>query len=143
MRRNNLAVLLLVAGMLLVSFIPSAFSQQATPLSGTWNITHRPVDQAGVPCPFLPESIQFFNDQTLVMSNFPGRPMPFKTELSAAEKKAFEARSEVYRGKSLLLVKPNPQMDWTATPMVYLYSVSNNVHLTAQGWEPATFKRAK
>ena len=147
MRRNSLVALLLLVGMLLVSLVPQAFAKEAkpaSPLLGTWKITHRPVNEAGVPCPFLPETIQLFSDQTLVMSNFPGAHLPYKTELTAAETQAFETRSEGYKGKSLLLVKPNPQMDWSSTPMAYVYSVSKNeLLLTAQGWDSATFTRVK
>jgi hypothetical protein len=148
MRRNKFVVLLLIASMLLISLASLSFAKEkeaASPLLGTWKITHRPLNDAGVPCPFLPESMQFFKDQTLVMSNFPGGVhLPYKTDLSPAEKQAFEKKSESFKGKSLLLVKPNPNMDWTTTPMVYIYSVNKNeLTLTATGWEPATFRRAK
>ena len=147
MRRNSFAVLLLVALMLSITLVPQAFSKEkspANPLSGVWKITHRPVNAAGVPCPFLPDSIEFFNNQSLIMSNVPGMRMPYKTALTAAEMQAFEKKSEGYKGKSLLLVKPNPRMEWLATPMVYIYSLTKGeLILTAQGWEPATFKRLK
>ena len=146
MLRNKLAALLLAAAVLAVVAVPQLFAKEntAAQLIGNWEITHRPVDASGTPCPFLPESIEFYKDQTLVMSNLPGRPLPYKTELTAGETKAFEARSEGYKGKTLLLVKPVPQMDWLSTPMVYVYSVTKDgLNLTADGWEAATFKRIK
>jgi hypothetical protein len=147
MRRNGVVVSLLVALMLSISLVPLAFSQDAKPagpLVGSWKITHRPVNDAGKPCPFLPDSIEISKDQTLVMSNVPSMHMPFKTDLTQAETQAFEARSESFKGKSLLLIKPNPKMDWRSTPMVYIYSISKDgLMLTAQGWEPATYKRVK
>ena len=133
--------------MLSISFVPQAFAKEvksADPLLGSWKISQRPVNAAGVPCPFLPDSIQFLKDRSLVMSNVPGLHMPYKTELTAAERQAFEERSAEYQGKSLLLVKPNPKMEWLSTPMVYIYSISKDeLLLTAQGWEQATFKRVK
>jgi len=144
MRRNSMVALLLLAFMLSIGFAPQAFSKETSPLAGTWDITHRPVDAAGKPCPYLPDSITFFNDSSLVMSNFPGMHMAFKTKLTAAETEAFDRKAPEYHGKSLLLVKLNPKMEWTATPMVYVYSVvKDEMQLTARGWDAATFKRVK
>ena len=145
MLRKSLFALLLVA--VAVSFLPVRQAQAkdaAAQLLGTWKITHRPLDSAGKPCPFLPESIEFIKGQNLIMSNIPSRPLPYKTELTAAEREKIEARSDGYKGKNLLLVKPVPQMDWLSTPMVYIYSVTKSeLTLTADGWEPSTFKRVK
>jgi len=70
--------------------------------------------------------------------------LPYKTELTADEQQALAKRSEGFKGKQLLLVKPNPRMDWRTTPMVYIYTVNkNDMTLTVQGWETATFKRVK
>jgi len=144
MFRNSLVALLLVAIVLTVIPAQQSFAKENAPgqLLGTWKITHRSVDKAGTPCPFLPDSLEFFKDQTLIMSNLPGRFLPYKTELTAAETKAFEAKG--FKGKNMLLVKPVLQMDWLSTPMVYSYSLTKDaLSLTAQGWEPATFKRVK
>jgi len=116
----------------------------AANLLGSWSITHRPVNASGQPCPFLPEGIEFFKDQTLVMSNMPGRHFPFQVEPSDELRKAIESRSEEFKGKQLLLVKPVPNMPWESTPMAYVYSVTKNeLTLEVLGWEPATFKRSK
>lgn len=147
MRTPLLAVLLLAATLLSCAAIRPASAKEApanTQLLGTWKITHRPVDAAGTPCPFLPETMQLFKDQTLIMSNVPNMHLPYKTELAAEETEALEKRSETFKGKKILLVKPNPRMDWRATPMVYIYTVTGNeLTLTVQGWETATFKRVK
>lgn len=147
MFRKSLAVLLLVAAALSPILAPKGFAAEsigASQLLGTWQITHRPVNGAGEPCPFLPESIEFLRNQTLVMSNLPGTPLPYKTELTAPEQQAFAARSAGYRGKALLIVKPTLKMEWTATPMVYVYAVTKDrLTLSADGWEPSTFKRVK
>lgn len=113
-------------------------------LFGQWKMTLRPVDDAGKPCPFIPESIQFFKDQTLIMSSAPGQRFQFKTSLTEDEKKAIEAKYPDVKGKSILLIKPNPKMDWRSTPMVYIYSVDKNeLTLTVHGWESAKFKLVK
>lgn len=147
MFRYPFVIMLLAAIILSFSPVRQSFSKEAASaglLLGTWEITHRPVDAAGKPCPFLPETIAFFNDQSVLMSNVPGMHLPYKTELTAEEMGALEKRSEGFKGKSLLLVKPNPRMDWRSTPMVYIYSISKNeLALTVQGWETATFKRVK
>jgi hypothetical protein len=147
MLKKSFFAFLLVAVTLSFSPVRQACAAEAKPsaaLLGSWKITHRPVDQAGKPCPFLPESIEFFQDQTLTMSNIPGRHLPYKTELTAPERRMLEARKESYKGKELLLIKPNPKMDWSSTPMVYVYSVTKDgLALTAEGWEPSTFKRVK
>jgi hypothetical protein len=140
-------ILLAAVTMLSLATVPQTFARTSAaggPLVGVWQITHRPVDAAGKPCPFLPESIKVIDGQTLTMSNVPNMQLPYKTDLTAGERQALEQRSELFKGKKLLLVKPNPRMDWRATPMVYIYTISKDVlTLTVQGWETATFKRAK
>lgn len=146
MLRRVVTVCLTVALLLSISLAQHALAAEngVANLLGSWSITHRPVNEAGQPCPFLPEGIQFFKDQTLVMSNMPGRHFPFKIELSAEERKAIESRSEEFQGKKLLLVKPMPNMPWEKTPMAYVYSVTKDeLTLVVLGWDPATFKRTK
>jgi hypothetical protein len=147
MRRIMFMVLLTATAMFLFSPVRQALSKEtgsAGPLIGKWKITHRPVDAAGKPCPFLPETMEISKNNTIVMSNVPGMKMPYKTELTAEEVEAFAKKSEIYKGKQLLLVKPNPRMDWLSTPMVYIYSITKGVlSINVKGWETATFKRVK
>jgi hypothetical protein len=147
MRRYAVMFGILAAIMLSLSFVQQVFSKEAKTdglLLGTWKITHRPVNAAGKPCPFLPETIVFLKGHSLIMSNVPGAHLPYKTELIAEETQALEKRSESLKGKRLLLVKPSPRMDWRSTPMVYVYTVTRDgLTLTVQGWETATFKRVK
>jgi len=147
MLRNTFVALLFAAIVLAFSPVPQANandSDASAQLLGNWKLTYRPVNAADKPCPFLPETIDFQKGQHLIMSNLPGRPLPYKTDLTPAERKAFEARSPFYKGKNLLLVKPVPQMDWLSTPMVYAYKISKDgLILITEGWDPATFKRLK
>lgn len=146
MRRTFLTTLLtLVTLIALAASGAFAAAPAAAPLTGAWQITHRPVDAAGKPCPFLPDAIQFFKDGTLSMSNMPKKMrLPFKTDPTADERQALEERAAAFKGQQLLLVKPNPRLDWRATPMVYIYTVSaDTLTLNIQGWETATFKRSK
>jgi len=138
-------IFLLIAALLSMTFNPrpviAGDAGAAGLLHGTWTIVSKPVDTAGVQCPFIPDAIEFFKDGTLVMANMPGMHMPFKAELTAEEKTAFEKRPGL-KGKKLLLVKPNPRMEWTSTPMVYVYEVGKNeLSLTVQGYDKALFKR--
>lgn len=146
MHKLSIVILLVAAAILSFSPVQSAFAKDAKSaelLYGKWSITHRPVDKSGQPCPYIPESIEFFKDSTVVMSNMPDTHMPFKIDLTADEKQAIEQRTGS-KGKKIMLIKPNPQIDWTLTPMVYIYSVNKKeLSLTIQGWEKATFKMEK
>ena len=147
MRKYPFMLILLVIGLIICSPARSAFSkeyQTSNVLFGKWKMTLRPLDDSGKPCPFIPESIEFFKDQTLIMSSAPGQHFQFKTNLTADEKQSIEARFAGFKGESILLVKPSPHMDWRSTPMVYIYSVGKNeLTLTVQGWRPAKFKLVK
>jgi hypothetical protein len=146
MHKFSIATLLMAAVILSFSPVQSSFAKDiksAELILGKWSITHRPVDKSGQPCAYLPESIEFFKDGTVVMSNMPDMHMPFKIDLTADEKQAIEKRAG-FNGKKIMLIKPNPQMDWKSTPMVYNYSVNKKeLSLTIQDWEKATFKREK
>jgi hypothetical protein len=145
MLKKSIVALLLVGLVLSLTPLQQVFAQEnsAAKLLGTWKISHRPVNASG-PCPFLPESIEFLKGEKLIMSNLPGRLLPYKTDLTATEQQAFEARSDSFKGKRLLVVKPNPRMEWTTTPMVYVYELNNKgLSLTVEGWETATFKLLK
>jgi len=145
MNRLTALCLLLIATFLpMTTPVQSAFASDAKEialLQGKWHIVKKPVDKSGKPCPYIPDAIEFFKDGTLEMSNMPGMHMPFKTDLASDEKQIFEKRPE-FKGKKLLLVKPNPQMDWKATPMVYIYEVGKNqLSLKVQGYEKALFRK--
>jgi len=146
MHKFSIVILLMAAAIFSFSPIQPAFAKDAKSaglLQGKWSITHRPVDKSGQPCPYLPESIEFFKDGTVVTSNIPDMHMPFKIDLTADEKQAIEKRTG-FKGNKIILIEPNPQIDWKSTPMVYIYSVNKKeLSLTIQGWEKATFKREK
>jgi hypothetical protein len=137
-------LVLLTIGLLL-SRIDPAFSSEPkedAKLIGTWMMTVNSTDSSGKPCPFIPKSIQFLKDHTTVMSSSGEQHMPYKTVLTKAERQAIEMRNPNLAGKSLLVIKPSPAMDWASTPMVYGYSiVRNELTLTLQGWSPAKFAR--
>jgi hypothetical protein len=125
---------------------PTDAAKPITPVSllaGKWTMTNNPVDESGKPCPYLPKTIEFFQDGTLLMSNVGDIHMHYKTELMAKETEAFDKRPEL-KGQQLLLIRPTSEMAWTATPMVYTYTVNRiELTLTMQGWPKATFKRTK
>jgi len=147
MLRNTFVALLFAAIVLAFSPVPQAKandSDASAQLLGSWKITYRPISESKKPCPFLPETIDFQKGKNLIMSNLPGQQLPYKTDLTPAERTAFEARSPFYKGKNLLIIKPVPQMDWLSTPMVYAYKISKEgLVLGTDGWDPATFKRLK
>jgi len=137
-------LILAVIGMIGCQVQP-AFSGEPlnnTKLIGSWTKTLSPTDSAGNPCPFVPDSMEFYKDQTMTMPNFGTQHLPYKTTVTLDEKLSIEKRSPDLKGKNLLLIKPNPNMDWARTPMAYGYSVEKNeLTLILQGWPPAKFAR--
>lgn len=132
----------LVLGMLASNIALAAGKGPA--LLGTWVLTDSPTDASGKPCPFIPQKMQFFKDHTLTMSTIPNRSLPYKTDPTPDEREKIEARDPDLKGKQLLLIKPNPNLDWVSTPMVYGYSLKGDrLTLSIKGWEPSTFKRKK
>lgn len=136
---------LVIASILLSAAAAIAAGQSLSEkLVGAWKLTSPALDAGGQPCPFVPDSIEFFSDQTVAMANMPGGQMPFKTDLTAEEKQAVLARNPGLKGMGIMLMKPAPQMDWRSTPMVYGYTVSQKqLTLTVPGYSAAKFKRMK
>ena len=119
-------------------------ADQGVLLTGKWKMTTPARDASGAACPFVPESMEFFGDGTMTMSNMPGNRLPFKTNLIPDEKRAMETRDAALKGKNLLLVKPMPQMEWSSTPIVYSFTATKKeLRITVTGWTPATFQRMK
>lgn len=140
-------VVLAAIGILFIQANPaiSGEPKENSKLIGTWTMSHNSTDASGKPCPFVPESMAFFKDHSLTMVNFGDQHLPFKTVLTKEERQVIEKKNPALKGMTILLVKPNPGMDWESTPMVYGYSiVKNELTLTLQGWSPAKFaKKAK
>ena len=138
-------VLILVAIGFFVTQIQLAYSGEAHQninLIGSWTKTVNSTDSSGQPCPFVPDKMEFFKDQTVTMSNFGSQHLPYRTILTPSEKQAIETKNPDLKGKKLLLIKPNPNVDWASTPMVYGYTVEkNDLTLILQGWSPAKFVR--
>jgi len=142
------ATVLLLFASLVVMIVPAraADTTSERSLVGSWRLIERSVDAQGQACPFVPDSIEFFSDKTLIMSNMPGNRLPFKTTVAADERTAVESRMPELTGKSLLLIKPVPQMEWRNTPMSYGYTLSAKkgiLTLIVPGWSPAKFQRAQ
>ena len=135
-----MAVLVIAAFQLQTAF-SGQLSEEAK-LIGTWTTTSCSTDSSGNPCPYLPDSMEFFKDNTMTMSNFDTKHFPFKTTLTNEEKLAIEKRDPDTKGKNLLLIKHRPDINWADTRMMYVYSVDKNeLTLTLKGWKPAKFGR--
>jgi len=145
--RYNLGLLLIVAGIFILAGFASALPLKTEQdLVGSWKLVENIVDAEGNPCPFIPDGIELFVDETLTMSNMPDRRMPYKTSVSTDDRSAIEARIPGLKGMPLLLIKPMPQMEWQNTPMIYGYSLNGKkdiLKLTLPGWTPASFQRVK
>jgi len=144
-KRFSYLLLALAIGLMTSYLSPANAAQSKNDnLTGTWTKTACTVDAAGKPCPFIPDTIQFFDDQTLNMSNVPIKHLAFKTDVTAGEIEKIVKRKPELKGKRLLLIRINPKMEWAATPMIYAYTVEKDeLTLITTGWEPAVFARVK
>jgi hypothetical protein len=144
MKRIGYLLILIALGML-VSQVQPVFASEANKnikLIGFWTKTLNATDPLGNPCPFVPDTMEFFKDQTITLSNFAIEHLPFKTDLTMREKQMMEERNPDLKGKKLLLVKPDPSIEWLVTPMVYGYSIEKNeLTFMLQGWSAAKFTR--
>ncbi len=76
---------------------------------------------------FLPEEIEFLHDGTVSMSDFPGKKLPFKTELSKEERNLLRKNYPELQGKGVLLILLDPsQTDWVKNAAAYQYEVTGN-----------------
>lgn len=122
---------------------PVPQAKPVNPLTGKWALTNNPVDASGNPSPDIPKTIEFFRDGTVMMSNVGDIHMHYKTELTPKEREIFDKRPGL-KGNRLLLVRPTSEMAWTATHMVYVYTVTrSDLTLTVPGWPKATYRRSK
>jgi len=113
-------------------------------LMGSWQVLERGVDSANNPCPFVPDTIEFFRDGTVSMTNMPqGMKMLYKTALSPEEAKAVMAKFPYLKDKDhILLMMPATQADWANNSIAYDYAVKGRIFtMTLPGWAPSTFKR--
>ncbi len=110
-------------------------------LVNSWVMTINATDKTGAPCPFTPEFFDFYSDHTVVLSNSGGQHLPYKTRVTPEEREAIEKRIPEFKGQNLLLIKPNPEMDWTSTPMIYAYVFRGDSFLiTLPGFSSAKYK---
>jgi hypothetical protein len=127
---------------LLVQPVLAREPNQSRKLIGSWSLTLNSTDSDRSQCPYVPDAMEFFADQTIILSSYGDRHLPFKTSLTRLERRMIEERNPDYKGKNLLLVLPAPNFTWAYTPMTYAYALDKNeLTLTFNGWSPATFKR--
>jgi hypothetical protein len=143
-KRFIFIVMLVSTAMLSAHLQPASagYHHNDAKLIGSWIRTLNPTDSSGNPCPFVPNTIEFFPDNTMTMSGFGSRHLPYKTALTRVEKHVIEERNPGFKGRNLLLVLPDPSSNWFYTPMAYAYSVEKNeLTITVHGWTPAIFTR--
>jgi hypothetical protein len=115
---------------------------QSFKLVGSWAKTLNSTDPNGNPCPFVPDTMEFFMDRSMNSSDYGSRRLPFKTSLTRLERHMTEERNPDLKGKNLVLILPDPSYTWVYTPMAYGYSVEGNeLTLILNGWSPAKFTR--
>ncbi|MBK5277044.1 MAG: hypothetical protein JJE30_18615 [Desulfuromonadales bacterium] len=138
-------VLILAAigmSIVLVQPVSAREPNQSRKLIGSWSLTLNSPDSDMSQCPYVPDAMEFFADQTMIISNYGDRHLPFKTSLTKLERRMIEERNPGLKGKNLLLILPAPNLTWAYTPLTYAYAIDNNeLTLTFSGWLPVTFKR--
>jgi len=143
-KRFIFILMLVPTGMVLSLLQPAVagYHQNDARLIGSWIRTINSTDSYGNPCPFVPNTMEFFLDNTMIMSGYGNRHLPYKTKLTKTERHVIEERKPYLKGKDLLLVLPNPSSNWYYSPMVYAYSVEKNeLTIMVHGWPPAKFTR--
>lgn len=112
---------------------------------GKWKMTVPAMNSAKEPCPFIPDSMEFFSDGTVGMSNMQGMKMLYRTDLTKAELEIQRKRYPDLAKKKIMLMTPPQQMDWSNAAMAYGYSVKGDelVLEISGGWTPAKFMRMK
>lgn len=144
MKRFMYRALLVTAAMVLAHLQPAAadYHHNDFKLISSWVRTLNSTDSYGNPCPFVPDTMEFFPDNTMTMSGFGSRHLPYKTTLTRVERHVTEERNPDLKGKNLLLILPDPSFIWFYTPMAYAYSVEKNeLTIMVHGWSPAKFTR--
>ena len=94
------------------------------PLVGKWQAV---LPQTGETEKYLSEVIEFYLDGTVIMPDFPGKKLPFKTELSKEERGLLRKNYPNLEGKDILLILLDPaEPDWAKNAIAYQYNVTGN-----------------
>jgi hypothetical protein len=113
-------------------------------LINSWEMTINATDSTGAPCPFTPDKFEFYSDNTVVLSNYGDQHLSYKPKVTPEEREIIVKRVPEFKGQQLLLIKPNPTMDWTSTPMVYAYTFRGGSFLISlPGFSSAKYKLVK
>jgi hypothetical protein len=95
-----------------------------SPLVGKWQAV---LPQTGESEKYLSEVIEFYRDGTVSMPDFPGKKLPFKTELSKEERGLLRKNYPNLEGKDILLILLAPaEPDWVKNAAAYQYNVTGN-----------------
>ncbi|NJD56903.1 MAG: hypothetical protein FIA94_10930 [Nitrospirae bacterium] len=104
-------------------FLISCRTSDVKVLEGKWKAAETGTDE---PERYLPDDMEFFGDGTVAMPGFTDKKMPFKTGLTAEEKKLIRENYPDAEGKNILFIKFDPaQKDWSRSA-VFQYTVSGD-----------------
>jgi hypothetical protein len=133
---------------LLLAFAACTQGPEET-LTGKWQLIEKGVDNAGTPCPFITEAMEFFPDGTAALPTLPpGRKLLYTTDISDKDRLMLEKRFPVLKGKRILALLPpsmNPsRINWKNTPVPFAYTIKGNeLIIEANGWSPSRYKRVR
>ena len=114
MRMASYLLLMAVIGVasIMVQPLQAKEQHQASHLVGSWQKSVSLAELDGTPCPYLPDTMEIFPDQTMIVSLYGDRRLPFKTVLTKVERQMIEERLPDLKGKNLMLVLPAPSFNW-------------------------------
>ena len=131
--------LLLLAALLAVP----ALAVDSAAMVGKWQLVEPARDDAGKPCPFVGQQIEFTADGKMVSGNMPA-PFTYKINPTKAETDAAIARRPDLKGMDIMLAAMNPQGDWTKAPIVYGIELKGGIlTMKVSGYSPAKYKKQK
>lgn len=139
---NRVFMSAVMAIIILTASAALALDQKA--LTGKWILIERAQDNAGNPCPFVGQQIEFTADGKMMSPNMP-MPFSYKVNPAKAEVEAAISRNPELKGMEIMLASVGGGIiDWTKARIVYGVKLSDNQFtMKVSGYTPARYKKLK
>jgi hypothetical protein len=93
-------------------------------LEGKWQTVEPQVNKQEK---YLSDEIEFFHNGTVILSDFPDKKLPFKTELTKEETALIKKNYPELEGKNIVLIMLEPSAhDWLQNAAIYQFTLSGN-----------------
>ncbi len=127
-----------------LSLAASALALDSAALLGRWQLVEPARDEAGKPCPFVGQQIEFTADGKMISANM---PFPFRYKVNPDKGDAATAltKNPDLQGMEIMLANPNPsQSDWSKAPIAYGIELKGSrLTMKVSGYTPAQYKKQK